>query len=416
MKITFVTESFLPFGGGGAEWSTFYLAKSLKSFGHDVSVITPNLGSKNNEILDGVKILRFPFYLKLKSKNNIPGIFAFTNPLWLIWSAIFYLKYLKEENPEVIHVQGKYSIPPIIIANLFFNKPIVATIRDYIVVCNYGFCLMNKEKVCSLKEYFLSDFKNYWKIYVKNKNIISFSLNFYFALWGRFARNYLKFFTNRVDRLITLSEKQKEILNKNGVTKPITTIQSIFKFSYPTKTTTQNNVLFVGRLTFGKGVKLLVEAIPKISSKLPQLRFLFIGEGFLKSELLKISKKNRRVKVLGHVSHTKLQYLLKAGILTVIPSIWPDPLPRVILESIANGTPIVATRSGGIPEIIKDGTYGYLAEKDSDDLTQKIIKGVKNNQRLRNNIKRDFSQLKRKYSFDIAKKHEIIYNNFLLTK
>src|SRR3990167_2383834 len=138
MKIAFVIEYFRPMGAGGSGWSTYYLAKDLAANNQEVVVLTPNYGAKKTEFDDGIRILRFPFYLKLKNFNQLPGNFALTNPFWILWTVINLFLLIKKENPDVIHVQGKYSVPPAVIANLFFKKPLVATVRDYLVICNYG--------------------------------------------------------------------------------------------------------------------------------------------------------------------------------------------------------------------------------------------------------------------------------------
>ena len=110
MKVAFVIEYFLPFSAGGAEWSTFYIAKLLKEKNVKVVILTPNFGAPKEEILDGIKILRYPFYKRLTSTSTFPGNFAFTNPLWIFWSTLFLFFKLRKENPDIIHVQGKYSV------------------------------------------------------------------------------------------------------------------------------------------------------------------------------------------------------------------------------------------------------------------------------------------------------------------
>ena len=74
--------------------------------------------------------------------------------------------------------------------------------------------------------------------------------------------------------------------------------------------------------------------------------------------------------------------------LTVVPSLWQEPFSRVVIESLSYGTPVIVTNSGGLPEAIVDGQYGYVSKKNSLDLAAKIIKGIINNTNLRKNIKR----------------------------
>jgi len=56
----------------------------------------------------------------------------------------------------------------------------------------------------------------------------------------------------------------------------------------------------------------------------------------------------------------------------VVPSLWPEPLSRVLLEAAHFGTPIVATRVGGSPEIVKDGYNGLLVDPEVEDMVRKL--------------------------------------------
>src|SRR3989344_2841211 len=377
MKIAFVIEYFRPMGAGGSGWSTYYLAKDLAANNQEVVVLTPNYGAKKTEFDDGIRILRFPFYLKLKNFNQLPGNFALTNPFWILWTAINLFILLKKENPDVIHVQGKYSVPPAVIANIFFKKPLVATVRDYLVICNYGICLMDSDKVCNLKDYFFRDFKSYLNIYLAKKDFLSIIINFMFAIWGRLSKNYLKFFINKTDYLISLSKKQRTILVKNGITPKIEPIYTNYVFNKATFLKKVNtDIMYVGRLTYGKGIGLFLGAIPIIKKKVKGVTFTIVGDGIFRKEVEKIAHDDDTVNYIPYIEHQKLQKYFQKSRLTVVPSIWPDPLPRIAMESIASGTPVIATDSGGLPEIVKNGVYGYLSRKNFKDLANKVILGI----------------------------------------
>ena len=417
MKIVFVIEYFPPFAAGGSEWSTYYLAKDLAASGQEVVVLTPNYGAKKKEYIDGIRVLRSPFYLKLKNFNQLPGNFALTNPFWILWTVINLFLLIKKENPDVIHVQGKYSVPPAVIANLFFKKPLVATVRDYLVICNYGICLMGSDKVCNLKDYFFRDFKSYLNIYLAKKDFLSIIINFMFAIWGRLSKNYLKFFINKTDYLISLSKKQRTILVKNGITPKIEPIYTNYVFNKATFLKKVNtDIMYVGRLTYGKGIGLFLGAIPIIKKKVKGVTFTIIGDGIFRKEVKKIADADRTVRYEPYIDHQKLQKYFQKSRLTVVPSIWPDPLPRIAMESIARGTPVIATNSGGLPEVVKNGLYGYLAEKNSADLANKIILGIKNEKVLRNNIKRDFKKLSNDFGSKLALRYIEIYKSLVLKK
>lgn len=414
MKIAFVIEYFPPFVSGGSEWSTYYLARDLAQQGHDITIITPNYGAQEKEIKDGTKVVRFPFYIKLAKLNKLPGHFALTNPLWLLWTAVNIFLIVKKEKPDIIHVQGKYSIPPAYLANLFFKKPLIATIRDYMMICNYGICLMGDEQACNLKDFFLKDFINYTKIYIQKKNIVLFGINLIYAVWGRLSKNYIKFFVNKADYLTCLSNKQRSILKKNGIKPKIETIYTNYAFrKVKPYTKSGRNILFAGRLTYGKGIELFLAAVKIIKNQLEDATFTIIGQGALEKTVQVAASSNKSLRYLRFVSHEKLQEHFHKSTVSVVPSIWPDPLPRVAMESIANGTPVVATNSGGLPEIVVDKVYGYVSETNPVDLSRKIIMALKNEKKLRTNIYNDFEKLSNKYGANLAKRHIEIYKTLM---
>ena len=408
MKVAFIIESFLPFAPGGSEWSTFYLANDLSQKKINVVVVTPNLGSKNRETIESTKILRFPFYLKLKDRNKLPGNFAYTNPLWILWASIFYFIYLMKEKPDVIHVHGKYSLIPAKIANLFIRKPLVVTIRDYQLICNYGFCLYRGNKACNIFEYFSHDFTYYLKNYLKFPNPLIIFLNVLYALWGRIARNLMKIFGMNVN-IVVLSQKQKEIFLANGF-KKVTVIGNSFSFAKRLpKVKKQNALLFAGRLTIGKGVGLLIETLSKPLKFFPDYKFYFVGEGPLKDNLIKLNKTNKNVHILGQISHENLLRLMSKVKLVLVPSLWPEPFGRVALEAISQGTPVVATRSGGLPEIVSDGKYGLSVDATASAVRKGIEKAIGESEKYRKNIKNDFGKIRRRFQKDIVNSYLNLY-------
>lgn len=412
MKIVFVIESFFPSTQGGSEWSTYYLAKELVELGYDVTLITPNLGAKHIEINHGIKIIRYPFYLKHFKTYSNPSNLTYNNPLWIIWSAIFMFFYIMREKADIIHVHGKYSIPSANLANLFLRKKLIVTIRDFQVICNYGFCIYKKNKACNLVEYWKSDFAYYWRNYVTNKNILSFIFNVIFAISGRINRNILKYFACH-SLVVVLSKKQKKIFEANGF-KNIEIIGNSINFSTnPPYVKKHNQIVYAGRLTPGKGVLLLINLLPKFFIIFPKYNFLFVGDGFLKEKIKILAKQYRGIKLIDQVAHKKLLKILAKSKLTVIPSVWPEPFGRIPMESLSQKTPVVVSNNGALPEHIKEGKWGYIAEANTKDLLFCIAKAIKNIDDLQVNINNDFGSIKRKFSYNISKKYIKIYNKII---
>ncbi len=120
-----------------------------------------------------------------------------------------------------------------------------------------------------------------------------------------------------------------------------------------------------------------------------------------------------KIKFRGHVSHRKLLEEYASSLAVVMPSIWPEPFGRVALESISQGTPAVATRSGGLQEIVEDGKTGFLCDTSAASLSRAIIKVIQNNSSLRLEIRKNFPRLRKKFQDNITKQYLKIYKDFL---
>jgi glycosyltransferase involved in cell wall biosynthesis len=134
-------------------------------------------------------------------------------------------------------------------------------------------------------------------------------------------------------------------------------------------------VLSAGRLSREKGHKYLIDAVSTIVSALPQLRLkvLIAGNGPFERRLkAQIDKKGLQkcVKLVGHRSD--INGLYSIADLFVLPSL-SEGSPNVLLESMAARVPIVATKVGGVPELLKDGESAILVPPADSELLKKAI-------------------------------------------
>src|SRR4029450_9567670 len=116
-------------------------------------------------------------------------------------------------------------------------------------------------------------------------------------------------------------------------------------------------VLYAGKRSLGKGTRVLVDALGAIRAAVPGARFAFAGKG----EMPLPSAPD--VHVLGSLSQETLFPLYLTADVVVVPSVWPEPLSRVIVEAMWLGRPVVATAVGGSPEAIEDGVTGLLVPR-----------------------------------------------------
>ncbi len=121
-------------------------------------------------------------------------------------------------------------------------------------------------------------------------------------------------------------------------------------------------ILFVGRLVRAKGVEVLLEALAHLPAK-ARAKCLIVGPGPLRAELEQNLDESLRRSVTFLGARSDIPDLLAAADLFVLPSRW-EGLPVVVLEAMAARLPIVATRVGGIPDVLQHGVSGCLVPPD----------------------------------------------------
>ncbi len=123
-------------------------------------------------------------------------------------------------------------------------------------------------------------------------------------------------------------------------------------------------VVTIGQLIDFKGIHVLVDAAIELKDR-QGLTFLAIGEGERRQALEQQAAAGglgERFRFLGR--RDDIAEILRASDLFVLPSVWDEALGYVIVEAMAVGRAVVATRTGGIPEVVIDGQTGLLVERN----------------------------------------------------
>jgi glycogen synthase len=134
-------------------------------------------------------------------------------------------------------------------------------------------------------------------------------------------------------------------------------------------------VLFVGRLHRQKGVDTLVRALPLLP---PTASVLLVGDGPERAALRRLADElgvADRITVTGFVPHGMVPGLLAGADVVVMPSRYEE-LGTALIEAMAAGRPVVATRVGGIPELVRDGVDGLLVPPDDPQALAKAVTRV----------------------------------------
>ncbi|MDP6528380.1 MAG: glycosyltransferase family 4 protein [Gemmatimonadota bacterium] len=118
------------------------------------------------------------------------------------------------------------------------------------------------------------------------------------------------------------------------------------------------HILYFGRIESVKGVRTLIEA----AGPLRECRLVIAGRGGGKAEMESLVERQGwdHIRFVGFQSGEDLERLIRESIATVLPSEWYENYPLAIMESHARSRPVIGAIIGGIPEMIDDGTDGFL--------------------------------------------------------
>ncbi|MDD5489368.1 MAG: glycosyltransferase [Candidatus Moranbacteria bacterium] len=208
----------------------------------------------------------------------------------------------------------------------------------------------------------------------------------------RLARSIYVSFANKNNAVIAPSEGLKNILEKEGVRKPIYVLPTgvdLHFFGFNEKSekesrhirekfgiTPQEKVLiFVGRLDPEKNVEFLIESFGKLLTKYKEIKFLIVGSGFHENKLKQYSKDipSGHIVFAGSVPFEKMPFYYQAADAFVFSSP-TETQGLVILEAMASGLPIVAVKNRIIDNLIESGKNGYLLDSfDTGIFAEKVL-------------------------------------------
>ncbi|MBA6336418.1 glycosyltransferase [Colwellia sp. BRX8-7] len=185
------------------------------------------------------------------------------------------------------------------------------------------------------------------------------------------------------NRATTVATKSKALAIKVLEISPQANVQTIYngvnfeKFNIAKKPDTNKyNLLFIGNLIKTKGVFELLIAAKKLANEKVDFELSIIGSGPEESHLASYIVENdlsASVKLIGGVPHEQLDQWFARSHALILPS-YREGVPNVIMEALATGTAVVATKVGGIPEVITHKVNGILL---NDYQSDSIYKGIK---------------------------------------
>lgn len=393
MKILQINKFHYP--RAGAEKCYFDTAQALKEQGHEVAFFA--MRHPKNEPT------RWSKYFVSRVDYDVPSglwqkIKMGLRALYNREAARNLEQLIKDFKPDVAHLHNIYhQLSPSVIYVLKKHKiPMIMTLHDYKLICpNYK--LFHQEKVtfrgCGKKYYqcFLDKcIKNSW-----SKSLLAV-VEVY--LHNKILRTYQK-----VDYFIAPSQFMKKICVRFNV--PREKIKVIPNFIVPkiqeqgVRENIPLYILYFGRLSEEKGVEVAIKAMQKVDSKF-HLKITGTGpEAGNLNKLVHSLNLSDRIEFTGHKTGKELDELVSNASAVVVPSVWLEVFGYAILEALAQGKIVIASRIGGIPEIITAQENGFLFEAgDSDELANKIKQTFNLSENDRKRIIKTAKENLRKYS------------------
>lgn len=360
MNILYVTDVFPP-KCGGSGWSVYFFARALRRHGHDVSIVSLD---GVNRVYDGFEVRTFPV--------SGPGVPFFTN--WRKETAL--LPRIGGEMQamvsgfDVVHAHHKWSLIALASANpcSFF-----ATIRDYWPICFCGRSTFRTEASCSVYDFTRCSEQEHGV-----KGLLTPILYPWFEPRMRKRRELL----GRARRIFCISRHIREQLLPFF---PSQKLAVLHNFAEPLEAPVPANlpprfILFIGKLETNKGVQLLPRLLERSKLRLP---LVVLGEGSLAGQLRQdFDRQGLEVLFRGYLDYPEMLSILKKAEFLLFPSVWAEPLGRVLIEAAMMGKPAIAFDSpGGHHDIIRNGESGILAE--SEDAFSDAVSALGNDAELR---------------------------------
>jgi len=373
MRILMVSSGFPPKVNTGAEKFCYELSKNLIQRGLEVEVATDT----NLNEYEGIKLHKL---FKVQNKYARKIFFDYYNPM----NILIIRKIIKKVKPDIIHFHNIYGISTQLINYTSKRYPTVTTVHDYWPFC-FNSTMLNKDKICNM-----------------NCNICRFPLGF--------ITKKIKMYHLRSTYLVAPSNFMKNKLVSAGY-KNIETIYN--GIDLPKKETdyTTNRIVYIGRVSYEKGILFFLETVKNnIDTKID-----IIGKGPLLSHLRNKYSKCKNICFKGFVENIHEEFV--QGGIVVVPSIYHENLPYVILEAMSYGIPVIGSNIGGIPELIEHKKTGLLfAPRDRDDLEKQVNYLIKNPEKIKRMGKNAANKVKKKFNWNRTTKSYLELYQKLLKK
>jgi glycosyltransferase involved in cell wall biosynthesis len=340
LKIMMLTDYYYPHEGGGVEKVVLEVSERLRKLGSDIIILTLNTKKTFKfENHEGIKVYRVNC-IDLTEKIGIQ--------LSVSLEAIFEIaRVCKEENPDILHANNRFFFTTLCAAILkgLLKRPLVMTAHLGPMAFGKGW----QDFVIRAYERTISS----W-IFRRSECIIAVS--------GAVKQHVVNLGV----------EPDKVKIIPNGV--DLRNYVPLQKRLHCHDQRVAKKVVSVGRLIQNKGIHYLIDAAPEVLQRFPSTEFIIVGDGPMRTELETRAKERgvlQAFRFYGFVP--EVSNVLNTCDIFVRPSL-TEGMPLAVLEAMACGLPVIATRVAGTPEIVIDHETGILVDSgDASNLAEALI-------------------------------------------
>jgi glycosyltransferase involved in cell wall biosynthesis len=362
MKILLVNKFF--WQKGGSERVFFAEAELLKAGGQELAFFSMkdqrNLGSADAGYFVGHADYEAPAALSRKINQSLNILYSFEARRKM-------RRLLREHSPDIVHLHNIHHqlSPSILDAVKECRIPTVMTLHDFKLVCPV-YSLLSNGSLCQR----CAGGRYYWCL-LKRCNRKSFAKSLVNVLEMYLHHNVLNMY-DHIHAFISPSMFVKQKIREMGFDRELLLLPNFVNAAEfkPRYSWEERSILYFGRISAEKGILTLMRAVRDLDVTLK-----IIGDGPLKTLLESGVGRGGRtnIRFCGYKTGDDLKREIRDAMFTVLPSECYENNPRSVIEAFALGKPVIGSRIGGIPELVRDGETGLtFTPGDGDDLRDKI--------------------------------------------
>ena len=361
MRILIATDAFPPVSGGSG-WSTYELARGLRSRGHHIFIVRTY--AERDPVptdYDGFSVVGFPAFAPPMPfvRNYVRNERMYPRLSRVLAGMI------AKEHIDLIHGQHVLTGPPAVIAARRAGVPSVCTVRDYWPVCYWGDVLADPGAgvVCP------SCSATAMTRCLRPRTGAAFPVALPAIPYMRGNLRRKQSLLAQTDAIITVSGYVASALRARAPELKRSRIEAIpngvdvagvrADADATTRPMPGRYAVFVGKLAQNKGAHALADVAHLAQLDIP---LMVIGDGPERGGIEHAAATaGRDVRILGWRDRREVFQWLRHAELLIFPSVWPEPLSRVLIEASALSVPIAAIDTGGTADIIIDEETGLLS-------------------------------------------------------